>query len=559
MRHDNHPDTVVTPPRLHLRQHALDGLRLRVVASGFHFHKEVRVDDEVLQRHGAFHPLRALYDVGGRGRNLVQVQMHHVPVQERDDGLQLFAGVCRRVHLAQHQADKICHVFVLVGNLKGEVAHVTSRLGHEAAGQVVQKIGLAAVGLSGGNYQSALVGWMEHPVGKRTVTHIVAVVVIAVQHVHNLIRTFAHGDDVRRTVRTCRTDNLAHHIGAVRHKHVGYVLAAAGQDGEQASRTEIVGKMLHKRSSGQVAVAANHQLLHPVQPEAESLETFGKVACRAVGHADDIQVARLAQGQHIPFPFGDNQARNILFGNQQRVDTVDVVRRARRGGRILAPAFGIAGSGGIARAVLHVDGLPVDIVHIGDALVHHPRSILFILSVLAVLASEAAVHQAADTCVNGCFQRDSHIGKITAGSKLSSIGGLRVIGQRLDFGDYLRRQPFVVFGKHRYLKCGVPSVYRCHTARLSFPGTSLCHRRSSRRTSGILPPRASALCPEVLQLPVKVAPRIKAAVQSRIARNGKMFFPALGTLCYIILPRSSTLGKITQIIKRLHPPKFYNL
>ena len=75
----------------------------------------------------------------------------------------------RRVHLAQHQADKICHVLVLVGNLKGEVAHVTSRLGHEAAGQVVQKIRLAAVGLSGGNYQSALVGGMKHPVGKRTV------------------------------------------------------------------------------------------------------------------------------------------------------------------------------------------------------------------------------------------------------------------------------------------------------------------------------------------------------------------------------------------------------
>ena len=68
-----------------------------------------------------------------------------------------------------------------------------------------------------------------------------------------------------------------------------------------------------------------------VQPGAESLETFGKVACRAVGYADDIRVARLAQSQHIPFPFGDNQARNILFGNQQRVDTVDVVRRARRG------------------------------------------------------------------------------------------------------------------------------------------------------------------------------------------------------------------------------------
>ncbi len=197
---------------------------------------------------------------------------------------------------------------------------------------------------------------------------------------------------------------VQHHIGAVRHKHVGYILAAAGQDGEQASRTEIVGKMLHKRPSGQVAVAANHQLLHPVQPGAESLETFGKVACRAVGHADDIRIARLAQRQHIPFPFGDNQARNILFGNQQRVDTVDVVRRARRGGRILAPTFGIAGSSGVARAVLHVDGLPVDIVHIGDALVHHPRSVLFILSVLAVLASEAAVHQAADTRVDGCFQ-----------------------------------------------------------------------------------------------------------------------------------------------------------
>ena len=70
---------------------------------------------------------------------------------------------------------------------------------------------------------------------------------------------------------------------AVRHKHVGYVLAAARQDGEQASRTEIVGKMLHKRPPGQVAVTANHQLLHPVQPGAESLETFGRSLAAPLG------------------------------------------------------------------------------------------------------------------------------------------------------------------------------------------------------------------------------------------------------------------------------------
>ena len=250
MRHDNHPDSVGTSPRLHLRQHGFDGLRLRIVTSGFHFHEKIRVDDEILQRYGAFHPFRTLYDVGGCGRNLVQIQVRHVSVQKRDDGLQLFTGICRRVHLTQHQADKIRHVLVLVGHLEGEIAHIAPRLGHKAASQVIQEVRLAAIGFSGGDYQPALVGGMKHMVGKRTVSHIVTVVVIAAQHIHNLIRTLTYRDDVRRMMRTRRVDNLTYHTGAVHHKHVGYILTTAGQYGEQATRTEIVGKMLHKRSSG---------------------------------------------------------------------------------------------------------------------------------------------------------------------------------------------------------------------------------------------------------------------------------------------------------------------
>ena len=315
-------------------------------------------------------------------------------------------------------------MLVLVGHLEGEIAHIAPRLGHKAASQVIQEIRLAAIGLSGGDYQPALVGGMKHMVGKRTVTHIVTVVVIAAQHIHNLIRTLTYRDDVRRMVRTRRVDNLTYHTGTVHHKYVGYILTTAGQYGEQATRTEIVGKMLHKRSSGQVAVAANHQFPHPVQPGAESLKAFGKVACRAVGYADDVRISRLMQGQHIPFTFGDNQTRNVLFGNPQRIDAVDIVRRARRGGRLLAPALGITGGGNIARAVFHIDGLPVDVIHIGDTVVHHSHSVLFILftlSALTVLTAETAVHQATDTRIDSGFQGNAHIGKVAAGRKLFRV------------------------------------------------------------------------------------------------------------------------------------------
>ena len=97
------------------------------------------------------------------------------------------------------------NVLILVGNLEREKADVAPGLGHEVASQVIQKIRLAAVGLPGNDYQSALIGGMKHLVGQRAIAHIVSMIVFATQHVQHLIRPFAYGDDVRRMPRTCRS------------------------------------------------------------------------------------------------------------------------------------------------------------------------------------------------------------------------------------------------------------------------------------------------------------------------------------------------------------------
>ena len=114
MRHDDYPDVVIASPCLHLRQHGLYGLRFGVVASRFHFHEEVRVDNEIFQGSGTVRHFRSGDDVGGSGGYLVQVEVHHVAVEETDDGLQLLPGVAGGIYFAQHQLDEMGDVLILV-------------------------------------------------------------------------------------------------------------------------------------------------------------------------------------------------------------------------------------------------------------------------------------------------------------------------------------------------------------------------------------------------------------------------------------------------------------
>ena len=245
----------------------------------------------------------------------MQVEVNHVLVQITDDGLQLLPGIVGGVHLAQHQLDEMRHVLVLVRHFEREITDVTPGFGHQPASEVVQEVCLSAVGLSGADNQASLVGGVKYVVRQRAVAYVIPVVVFTVQGVQNLICPLADGDDIRGVLRACRFDNFMYHFHAVGGKYVGDILAVAGQRGEQAAGAEVVGQVFDECPSGQVAVSADYDVLHLVQPGVEGFETFGQVACRPVGHADDVRVSGFIQGQHVLSSFGDNQAPDVFFGH----------------------------------------------------------------------------------------------------------------------------------------------------------------------------------------------------------------------------------------------------
>ena len=496
MRHDDYPNAVDAPPCLHLRQHALDGLRLGAVAARFHLHEEVRVHDEILQREGAAHAVGHAQDVVGRGRHLVQVEVHHVAVEETDDGLQLFAGVGQGVHFAQHQLDEVGDVLVLVRHLEGKVADVTPGFCHQAAGEVVQEVGLAAVGLSGHNDQSALVGGMENVVGERAVTHFVAVVEVAVEDAQYLVGAIFHGDDVRGVLRAGGVDDPAHHIRTVGGEHVGDVLAISRQDGEEAAGAEVVGKVLDERPPGQVAVTADHEVARLEQPGFKGFEALAEVARRTVGHADDVRITRFVQRQDVFFALGDDDPADALVCHAQGVDAVDAVGRTGGGGRILAPKLGVvrrsgaacrSRGGGVARTVFDIDGAAVDVIYVGKAVAEGAGGVLrlAVLSVVAVLTvlsipgflAETAVGQAAQARVDGGFQGDVLVGKVAADGKLVGVFGLRIVGQGLDFGEDFRRKTFVVVGDHGHFGGG--GILASHGGGTEAGGGNSPRRRSA--------------------------------------------------------------------------------
>ena len=85
-------------------------------------------------------------------------------------------------------------MLVLVGYFERQVADVSAGLGHDAAGEVVEEVGLATVGLAGDDDEPALVGRVEDAVGERSVAYAVAAVVLALQHLEHLVGAFGHGD-----------------------------------------------------------------------------------------------------------------------------------------------------------------------------------------------------------------------------------------------------------------------------------------------------------------------------------------------------------------------------
>ena len=275
--------------------------------------------------------------------------MNHVSVQKINIGRQLLVRIGGGVGFAQQQMHQVRYMLVLVRHFEGKVAHEAFRIAHDAAGQVVQKIRLSAVGHAGHDHQAACVGGMENPVGQGAVAHAVAVVVSAVQHVYHLFTALFHGDDIGGVAGTGIFYDALHHSGAVQFHHIAYVLASSGQGGEKAACPEVVGQMFYQRASGQVGVTTHHDVLHLVQPGGECLEAFCQIACRSRGHADDVSVSRFHQYQRVFSAFHDDEAGDGLLLHQQWVDAVYVVGGARCGGRILTPEFAV-GHGGFFRS-----------------------------------------------------------------------------------------------------------------------------------------------------------------------------------------------------------------
>lgn len=332
MRHDDHPDVVYTSPCLKLGEHCLDALRFGFAVAALCFDEKIGVYHQIFQRMCAAHPVGTVQDVFGRGRYFVHIQMNHVGIQKVKIGRQLSVGISGGVGFAQHQAHQPGDVLVLVGNLKGKIAYKPVGLLHDAAGQVVQKIGLAAVGHAGYDDEPADVGGMEDAVGQRAVAHAVTVVVFAVEHTDDFIPSLRHGDDIGGVAYACSVDDTAHHFDAVLQHHVAYVLASAGQGDEEAAGVEVVRQPLGECAAGQVGITADHDVVHLFQPWEKRFEGFAQVACGSRRYADDISVAGFCQHQRVFFAFHHDDPRNGFFLHEQRIEAVDVVRGARRGG-----------------------------------------------------------------------------------------------------------------------------------------------------------------------------------------------------------------------------------
>ena len=111
----------------------------------------------------------------------------------------------------------------------------------------------------------------------------------------------------------------------------------------QAAHAEVFGEVPGQGASRQVGIAADNHLADLVEPAVEGFEGAAQVAGGSVGHADDMRVAGFEERQYVFLALGDDEPGYLVVGHQQRVDAVDVVGRAGRGGRVLCPELGIFG------------------------------------------------------------------------------------------------------------------------------------------------------------------------------------------------------------------------
>ena len=381
--------------------------------------------------------------------------MHHVCVQIADDGRQFLPGIPGGIHLSQCQPDQMGNVLVLVRHFEGEVTHLPSRLHHQSARQVVQKVRLPAVRLARHDDEPADVRRMKHPVGQWPEAHIIPLVETAVQHVQHLLRPFLHGDDVVGREGRSRLDDAPHGIHPVGSQHIGNVLAVGRQVHHQTAWSEVVRQFLDQGPSRQVRVAAQHHVIHRCQPRLESLESLVRHARSPVGHTDDMSITRFQQAQHILFALGDDETVDDLILYQQRIDAVDVIGSARRGRRVLVPVFQIhspslavlrASTRRLTRTVLHVHGLSVHIIHIRQtSAVGAFRIFLF------AVRMDEMLRQASQSGECSRLSADTHIGQVFPSRLFVQVRGFGSIRHRLDGRNDFRLQPLVVRRQHPYL------------------------------------------------------------------------------------------------------------
>ena len=104
-----------------------------------------------------------------------------------------------------------------------------------------------------------------------------------------------------------------------------------------------MGKPGRQGTSGTVGVTANHHILYLFQPRFKGFEHLGRTRFRSIRHTYHVGVAGLTQHDTIFLALGNDEPFHGILDNQQWIDAVDSVGRARFGGRVLTPAFAVEG------------------------------------------------------------------------------------------------------------------------------------------------------------------------------------------------------------------------
>ena len=364
MGHDDDPDVALACPLLEGDEHAADALGLALAVRQPQVEVEVRVDDEEVERTRLQQRVGSAEDVLGRRPLVVgERQVAEVLVERVEERAQVVVAELRQVRLSREEAHVTGRVGHLVGHLERAEGDMAVAVDHEVGTDIVEDVGLTGARRTGDDDHAAHVGEVEGVVREGAVAEVVAVVVVAAQTGGDIVAQRADGDEVVLGDERGPLDDGAHGLHAVLHEDVADVLASRGQRAERAAASEMVGEVLLEFASRAVAVAADDDAVHPVQPRLEGLEGGDNIRLGTVGDADDMAVARLVERQHVLLALGDDDAVDGLAARQGGVDAVDVVRGAGLGGRLLRELLLQHG------AVLDVDGPAVHAVDVAEVVV----------------------------------------------------------------------------------------------------------------------------------------------------------------------------------------------